>query len=151
MSSDVGWHIKDKLWQSRSMVQCCFTFTETVRLTRTESPGGPPRLSHSSWTLQDKVSPSSRLMYIHTYKYSDNVLLHTSTVPNSYYTQVQCQSGYYTQGFLLFSVVDNLCLCCLFGWQTGMAWSVKVLLTPLIDWALYLYKRKQSLAHSLLF
>ena len=29
-------------------VQCCFTSTETVRLVRTESPGRPPRLSHSS-------------------------------------------------------------------------------------------------------
>ena len=32
-------------------VQCCFTSTETVRLIRTESPGRPPRLWHSSWTL----------------------------------------------------------------------------------------------------
>ena len=30
------------------MVQCCFTSTETIRLIRTESPGRPPRLSHSS-------------------------------------------------------------------------------------------------------
>ena len=37
--------------QCRSMVRCCFTSTETVRLIRTESPGRPPRLSHSSWTL----------------------------------------------------------------------------------------------------
>ena len=37
--------------QCPSMVQCCFTSTETVRLIRTESPGRPPRLSHSSWTL----------------------------------------------------------------------------------------------------
>ena len=37
--------------QCRSMVQCCFTSTETVKLIRTESPGRPPRLSHSSWTL----------------------------------------------------------------------------------------------------
>ena len=35
-----------------SMVQCCFTSTETVRLIRTESSGRPPRLSHSSWPLQ---------------------------------------------------------------------------------------------------
>ena len=28
--------------QCRSMVQCCFTSTETVRLIRTESPGRPP-------------------------------------------------------------------------------------------------------------
>ena len=36
------------------MVQCCFTSTETVRLIRTGSPGQPPRLSHSSWTLKTK-------------------------------------------------------------------------------------------------
>ena len=34
--------------QCLSMVQCCFT----SRLIRTESPGRPPRLSHSSWTLE---------------------------------------------------------------------------------------------------
>ena len=34
--------------QCVSMVQCCFTSTETVRLVRTGSPGRPPRLSHSS-------------------------------------------------------------------------------------------------------
>ena len=37
--------------QCLSTVRCCFTSTETVRLVRTESPGWPPRLSHSSWTL----------------------------------------------------------------------------------------------------
>ena len=34
--------------QCRSLVQCCFTSTETIRLVRTGSPGRPPRLSHSS-------------------------------------------------------------------------------------------------------
>ena len=33
------------------MVQGWFTFTETVRHVRTESPGRLPRFSHSSWTL----------------------------------------------------------------------------------------------------
>ena len=52
MSSDVRWHIRDKLWPMPiSIVQCCFTSTETVRLIRTESPGRPPRLSHSSRAL----------------------------------------------------------------------------------------------------
>ena len=41
--------------QCLSMVQCCFTSTETVRLIRTESPGRPPRLSHSSWTLSPLI------------------------------------------------------------------------------------------------
>ena len=50
--------------QCRSMVQYSFTSTETRRLVRTDSPGRPPRLSHSSWTMkrerevhdQDQVS-----------------------------------------------------------------------------------------------
>ena len=37
--------------QCVSMVQYCFTSTETIKLVRTGSPGRPPRLSHSSWTL----------------------------------------------------------------------------------------------------
>ena len=37
--------------QCVSMVQYYFTSTETVRLVRTDSPGWPPRLSHSSWTM----------------------------------------------------------------------------------------------------
>ena len=41
--------------QCMCMVQCCFTSTETIRLIRTGSPGRPPRLSHSSWTLTDIV------------------------------------------------------------------------------------------------
>ena len=38
----------DQCW---SMVQYCFTSTETVRLVRMESPGRPPQISHSSWTF----------------------------------------------------------------------------------------------------
>ena len=37
--------------QCVSMVQYCFMSTETIRLFRTERPGRPPWLSHSSWTL----------------------------------------------------------------------------------------------------
>ena len=37
--------------QCRSMVQYSFTSTETKRLVRTDNPGRPPRLSHSSWTM----------------------------------------------------------------------------------------------------
>ena len=37
--------------QCRSMVQYSFTSTETRRLVRTDSPGRPPRLSYSSWTM----------------------------------------------------------------------------------------------------
>ena len=37
--------------QCPSMVQYCFMSTETRRLIRMDSPGRPPRLSHSSWTM----------------------------------------------------------------------------------------------------
>jgi len=37
--------------QCRSMVQYSFTSKDTRRLVRTDSPGRPPRLSHSSWTM----------------------------------------------------------------------------------------------------
>ena len=37
--------------QCRSIVQYSFTSTETRRLVRTDSPGRPPRLLHSSWTM----------------------------------------------------------------------------------------------------
>ena len=47
--------------QRRSMVQCCFTSTETRRLIRTLSPGRPPRLSHSSWTLENLETPKGEL------------------------------------------------------------------------------------------
>ena len=42
--------------QCLSMVQCCFTSTETIRLIRTGSPGRPPRLPHSSRTLTPHYS-----------------------------------------------------------------------------------------------
>ena len=37
------------------MFQCGFTSTETIRLIRTGSPGRPPRLSQSSWTLNSMM------------------------------------------------------------------------------------------------
>ena len=39
--------------QCRSMVQYSFTSMETRRLIKMDSPGRPPRLSHSSWTMND--------------------------------------------------------------------------------------------------
>ena len=45
--------------QCLSMGQCCFTSTETVRLIRTDSPGRPPRLSHSSWPLIERQDQSN--------------------------------------------------------------------------------------------
>ena len=51
MSLDVSWHIRDKLWPMPKHSQYFFTSTETRRLVRTDSPGRPPRLSHSSWTM----------------------------------------------------------------------------------------------------
>ena len=51
MSSDVGWRIRDKLRPMPSMVQYSFMSMEARRLVRTDSPGQPPRLSHSSRTM----------------------------------------------------------------------------------------------------
>ena len=51
MSSDVGWHIRDKLRPMLKHGSIIFTSTETRRLIRTNSPGRPPGLSHSSWTM----------------------------------------------------------------------------------------------------
>ena len=48
MSVDILGTIWD---QCRSTVQYTFTSTETRRLIRTDSWGGPPRLSHSFWTM----------------------------------------------------------------------------------------------------
>ena len=45
------------------MVQCWFTSTETIRFIRARSPGRPPRLSHSSWSLRDSVCPNSTLLF----------------------------------------------------------------------------------------
>ena len=56
MSSDVGLRVDilgTKCDQCVSMVQCCFTSTEAVRLVRTGSPGQPLRLSYSSRILCD--------------------------------------------------------------------------------------------------
>ena len=41
--------------QCRSMVHYSFMSTETRRLVRTDSPGQPPRLSHSSWTMRETI------------------------------------------------------------------------------------------------
>ena len=55
--------------QCRSMVQLyCFTSTETRRLARTDSPGRPPRLSHSSWTTESYGSFMD--LYIGPWKFS---------------------------------------------------------------------------------
>ena len=67
MSSDVGLHIRDKLRAMRehgSILLYVFMSTETMRLVRMDSPGRPPRLSHSSWT--DAWSSKLRL-YIYIY------------------------------------------------------------------------------------
>ena len=53
--------------QCRSMAQYSFTSTETRRLVRTHSPGRPPRLSHSSWTMTKtyKLLPSKKEAPLH--------------------------------------------------------------------------------------
>ena len=50
MSSDVSWRIRDKLWPMLKYGSILLYV-----LIRTESPGRPTRLSHSSWTLDVKL------------------------------------------------------------------------------------------------
>ena len=59
--------------QCRSMVQYSFTSTETRRLVRTDSPGRPPQLSHSSWTMTNLELGICRL-----YRYSMEGTQHIS-------------------------------------------------------------------------
>ena len=53
--------------QCRSMVQYSITSTETRRLVRMDSPGRPPRLSHSSWTMlgQKEEAPAYNECQLH--------------------------------------------------------------------------------------
>ena len=71
MSVDIlGTNCDQCLW---SMVECCFTSTETVRLIRTGRPGRPRRLSHSSWTLTRTalvVCPTANLPDQHTQRWT---------------------------------------------------------------------------------
>ena len=48
----LGCRLAGTSWdQCRSTVQYCFKSMETLSLVRTDSPGQPPRLSHSPWTM----------------------------------------------------------------------------------------------------
>ena len=51
MSSDVSWHIRDKLRPMPKHGSIILYVHGNRRLVRTDSPGRPPRLSHSSWTM----------------------------------------------------------------------------------------------------
>ena len=55
--------------QCRSTVQQIFTSTETRRLVRTDSPGRPPRLSHSSWTMHGQTGSHFTLLWPVVFKW----------------------------------------------------------------------------------
>ena len=78
-------------WDQRvSMVHYSFTSTETMRLVRTDSPGRPPRLSHSSWTIKSFVGhfPHLQLVEHHTYTHFKKcTLLYISTTHRLYNKQ----------------------------------------------------------------
>ena len=65
--------------QCLSMVQCCFTSTETVKLIRTESPGWPPWLSHNSWKCYYRLIYPCSLRSEATVKYHSKLLIHKLT------------------------------------------------------------------------
>ena len=63
MSSDVSWHIRDKLWPMPKHGSVILYVHGNRRLVKTDSPGRPPRLSHSSWTML--VTVGFVLLYVH--------------------------------------------------------------------------------------
>ena len=65
MSSDVIWHIRDKLWPMPKHGSVIL-YVHDRRLVRTDSPGRPPRLSHRSWTQGDKGGRG----ILYTYRYT---------------------------------------------------------------------------------
>ena len=71
--------------QCRNMVQYCFTSTETRRLVRTDGPGRPPRLSHSSWTMWVHTAPELCKMRNRLQSYRAPVVRH-------FHWQVRCRS-----------------------------------------------------------
>ena len=79
------------------MVQCCFTSTETIRLIRMDSPGWPPGLSHSSWTMTDfsfhiwLFVASSLNLWGWWLVWSDCHLFRQSIMPDCFH--FHCQAG----------------------------------------------------------
>ena len=71
MSADILGTSSD---QCRSMVQYSFTSTETRKLVRTDSPGQPPRLSHSSWTMKVWEEGGREIIYLHCHHQSDSCI-----------------------------------------------------------------------------
>ena len=78
VSSDISWHIRDKLWpmpkhgpiilyvHGNLMVSVDVkNYWTMLRLVRTDSPGRPPRLSHSSWTMPVYAFLAFMLLYVH--------------------------------------------------------------------------------------
>ena len=73
--------------QCVSMDQYCFTSTETRRLVRTDSPGRPPRLSHSSWTINVSTVWPFPLCFLSTVPSGQGLPDH----PTEQRDAVQCQ------------------------------------------------------------
>ena len=61
MSSDVIWHIRDKLWPMPKHGAINLYVHGNQKARRTDSPGRPPRLSHSSWTMIRSERPGQGL------------------------------------------------------------------------------------------
>ena len=49
--------INQTVTNAKAWFQHCFTSKKTIRLVGTDSPGWPPRLSQSSWTMTKKDAP----------------------------------------------------------------------------------------------
>ena len=117
MSSDVSWHIRDKIWPmpkhgSINLYTICVT----------DSPGRPPRLSHSSWTTPS--SEGDDLFYTALF----------SALEQTHWAFVACDSkrlavAFYN-AFWTFTEVVYLQRCLVLTWlvprETAAVWARSV-------------------------
>ena len=77
----------DQCW---SMVQYSFTSTETRRIVRMDSPGRPPRLSHSFWTMHAHSPPVTFIPKVRT---RDIYHIKIKTLPLHVSCECDCEPG----------------------------------------------------------
>ena len=111
MSSDVGWHIRDKLrpMPKRGSVWL-YVHGNPQKVLRTDSSGRPPRLSHSSWTMSGAEKGELQLQR----KNKNTDSFPSRLYMYAYRTRVQCETvvpqnyccQYYLVYYLVYFIID---------------------------------------------
>ena len=123
MSSDVSWHIRDKLrpMPKHGSIKL-YTSTETRRLVRTDSPARPPWLAHSSWTMNFSFfSPTSEEL-------TDSVVKHRGNMMASHNSVHWGQQDRHTQ-FILGSLLFFKLMFTLITKKKGWCFKISLVLT----------------------